>query len=104
MTRACTFLPTFEATPMILHLGLFVTPLYTVFRKNCVFFKIPSNPSLAYIVVTDLQSSQRYASVQSLRMAGIFFIQPIAAEIWRERGGKLSSILGKKTQYLMNTL
>jgi len=37
-------------------------------------------------------------------LAGIFFVQPIAAECWRGRGGKLLRILGKKTQYLMNTL
>ena len=48
----------------------------------------------------DLQSSQRNAIVQSLQLAGNFFVQPIAAECWRGRGGKLS----RKTQYLMNTL
>ena len=30
---------------------------------------------------------------------GCFFVQPIAAECWRGRGGKLLRILGKKTQY-----
>ena len=34
----------------------------------------------------------------------LFFVQPKAAECWRERGGKLSRILEKTTQYLMNTL
>ena len=34
----------------------------------------------------------------------IFFVQPIAAECWRGRDGKLSRIFGKKTQYLINTL
>ena len=35
----------------------------------------------------------------------VFFVQPIAADCWRGRGGKLSRILGKKTQYLIyNTL
>ena len=34
----------------------------------------------------------------------VIFVQPIAAECWRGRGGKLSRILGKKTQYLMKTL
>ena len=62
--------------------------------KN-VFFTIHCNPSLAYIAVEDLQSSQRKASVQSLLLAGNFFVQPIAAECWRGRGGKLSRILGK---------
>ena len=32
-----------------------------------------------------------------------FFVQPIAAECWRGRAGKLSRILEKK-QYLMSTL
>ena len=43
-----------------------------VFRKNCVFFTIHCNPSLAYIAVRDLQSTQRNAGVQSLLLAGIF--------------------------------
>ena len=34
----------------------------------------------------------------------VIFVQPIAAECWRGRVGKLSRILGKKTQCLMNTL
>ena len=59
--------------------------------KNCVFSHFT-----AYIAVRDLQSSQRYASVQSLPLADNFFLQPIAAECWRGRGGKLSRILGKK--------
>ena len=48
-----------------------VDPLfnYRVFRKNCVFFTIYCNPSLAYIAVRDLQSSQRNASVLSLLLA-----------------------------------
>ena len=45
---------------------------YRVFRKNCVFFTIQCNPSLAYIAVRELQSSQRNASVQSLLLAGNF--------------------------------
>ena len=36
------------------------------------FFTIHRNPSLAYIAVRDLQSSQRNASVQSLLLAGNF--------------------------------
>ena len=46
--------------------------IYRVFRKNCVFFTIHCNPSLAYIAVRDLRSSQRNASVQSLLLAGNF--------------------------------
>ena len=45
--------------------------LFRVFRKNCVFFKIHCNPSLAYIAVRDHQSSQHNASVQSLLLAGV---------------------------------
>ena len=37
------------------------------------FFTIHCNPSLAYIAVRDLQSSQRNVSVQSLLLAGNFF-------------------------------
>ena len=33
----------------------------------------------------------------------VIFVQPIAAECWRGRGGKLSRILGKIKQYLMNS-
>ena len=73
-------------------------------QEKLCFFTIHCNPSLAYIAVRDLQSSQRNASVQSLLLAVNFFLQPIAAECWRGRGGKLSRILGIKTQYLMNTL
>ena len=40
------------------------------YRKNCVFFTIHCNPSLVYVAVRDLQSSQRNASVQSLLLAG----------------------------------
>ena len=39
--------------------------------KN-VFFTIHCNPSLAYVAVRDLQSSQRNTSVQSLLLAGNF--------------------------------
>ena len=39
--------------------------------KLC-FFTIQCNPSLAYIAVRDLQSSQRNASVLSLQLAGYF--------------------------------
>ena len=71
-------------------------------EKLCFFLTIHCNPSLAYIAIRDLQSSQRNASVQSLHWL-VIFVQPIAAEFWRGRGGKLSRILGK-TQYLMNTV
>ena len=40
-------------------------------EKMC-FFTIHFNPSLVYIAVKDLQSSQRNASVQSLLLAGNF--------------------------------
>ena len=53
-----------------------------VHEKLC-FFTIHCNPSLAYIAVRDLQSSQRDASVQSLLLAGNFLysqLQPSADE------------------------
>ena len=63
--------------------------LQGVEEKMC-FFTIHCNPSLAYIAVRDLQNSHRIASVQSLLLAGNFFVQPIVAECW------LSRILGRK--------
>ena len=63
-------------------------------EKNA-FFTIHCNSSLAYIAIRDLQISQRNASVQPLLVAGNFFVQPIAAEFWRGRDGKLSRILEK---------
>ena len=54
-----------------LHIYLtYILSIYRVFRKNCVFFTIHCNPSLAYIAVRDLQGSHRNASVQSLLLAG----------------------------------
>ena len=41
-------------------------------QEKLCFFPIYCNPSLAYIAVRDLQSSQRNASVQSLLLPGIF--------------------------------
>ena len=68
--------------------------VYRVFRKNCAFLTIYCNPSLAYIVVRDLQSYQ-HMQVYSHSHWLVIFVQPIAAEFWR--GGKLSRILGKNT-------
>ena len=43
---------------------------------------------------TDLSPTHtNNASLQSLLLAGNFFVQPIAAECWRGRGGKLWGIL-----------
>ena len=79
-------------------------------EKKC-FFTIHCNPSLAYIAVSDLQNSQRNASVQSLLLAVNFLYnqsQPIV-----QPNGQPSAGEGKvanfrefleKTQYLMNTL
>ena len=72
---------------------------YRVLRKNCAFFTIHCNPSLAYIVVRDLQSAQRNASVQSLLLAGNFWYnqsQPSAGE------GKVANF--RKLLDIMNTL
>ena len=52
---------------------------------------------MCFYAVRDLKSSQRNASVQSVPLAGNFFVQPIAAEGWRGRGDKFSRILGKNT-------
>ena len=63
-------------------------------QEKWCFFTIHCNPSLTYITVRDLQSSESNASVQALLLAGNFL--PIAAKCWRGRGGKLSRILGKE--------
>ena len=55
--------------------------------ENLCFFTIHCNPSLAYNFVRGFQSSQRNASLRSLHLA-TFFVQPIAAECWRGKGGK----------------
>ena len=52
-------------------------------QEKLCFFTIHSDPSLAYIAVGDLQSSQRNASVQSLLLAVNFLydqLQPIAGQ------------------------
>ena len=72
--------------------------IYRVFRKNCVFFTIHCNTSLASISVRDLQSSQRNASVQSLLVANfreflkkntIFTEHPV---LWGGRGYTTSQL------------
>ena len=45
---------------------------------------------VSYSTIFLAQSSQRNASIQSLLLAGNFFVRPITAECWRGRGGKLS--------------
>ena len=62
-------------------------------------------PLLAYIAVRDLQ----FKALDAMRVYShsyrlVTFLQPIAAECWRGRGGKHSKILRKKTQYLINIL
>ena len=72
--------------------------MYRVFRKNCGFITIHCKPSLAYIAVRDLQSSQRNTSVKSLLLARHFLNdkkQPSAGE---RRGRKRQNIPGK-TQF-----
>ena len=64
-------------------------------QEKLCFFTIHCVPSLAYIAVRGSQSSQRNASVQSYWL--IIFVQTIAVECWRGRGGKLSRIFGKNT-------
>ena len=52
-------------------------------QENLVFSQFTATPSLAYIAVRDLQSSQRTAIVQSLLLAGNFLYnqkQPSAGE------------------------
>ena len=56
--------------------------------KNVFFLTIHCNPSIAYIAVRDLQSSQRNASVVT-PIGWQFLVQLKAAECWQGRGGKL---------------
>ena len=71
-----------------------------MFIKNYVFLTIHYNPTLAYIGVRDIYSSQRNASVQSLLLAGNY--------LYKQKGEgevvNFREFLGKKTQYLMDTL
>ena len=53
--------------------------------KIVFFFTIHRNPSIAYIAVRDLQSSQRNASVQSLLLAGNFCTTNSSRVLARER-------------------
>ena len=76
---------------------------YRVFIKYCVFFTIHCIPSLAYIAVKDLQSSQRNESVQSLLLAGNFCTTNSSRVTASERWQTFENSW-KKTQYLMNTL
>ena len=77
-----TDLPTNRQTDIRVHREVNVSRFSNLVHKvqgvqeNLCFFTIHCNPSLVYIVVRDLQSSQRNASVQSLQ----FFLQPRAAE------------------------
>ena len=69
--------------------------MYWVFRKNCVFFTIHCSPSLAYIAVRDLQSSQRNTSVHlySHSYSPVIFCttnsrRVLARERWQTLGKK----------------
>ena len=66
-------------------------------QEKLCFFTIQYNPSLAYIAVRDLQSSQRSVSVQSLLLAGNFLnnqSQPSAGE---GEEANFREFLGKNT-------
>ena len=63
---------------------------HRVFIKNCFFFSNHCNPSTAWRRATHLIWD---LNVQSLLLAG----QPIAAQCWRGRDGKILKILEKNT-------
>merc|ERR1712049_5940 len=79
---------------------IYLSQIRSVHEKIVFFFTIHSNPSLAYIAVRELQSSQRNASVQSLLLAGSFCTtndsRVLARERWQTFGNSW-----KKTQYLI---
>ena len=71
--------------------------------KSAFFSQFTATPSLAYIAVRDLQSSQRNVSEQSTPIGWQFFVQPIAAGAGEGEVANFQEFF-KKTQYLMNTL
>ena len=89
---------------LFLQFYFFITFLPSGVSGKIVFFlTIHCNPSLAYLAVRDLQSSQRNVSKQSLLLAGNFLYkqqQPSAGE------GEVANFREflRKTQYLMSTL
>ena len=68
-----------------------------MFRKNCVFFSklLQPLPRIHRCKNPSMLSIQCDCKVNPF--GWYFFVQPIAAECWRGRGGKLSRILGKNT-------
>ena len=73
-------------------------PNYRVFRKNCVFFIIHCNSSLAYIALQEFFkafNAMRVNSHSYWMLANI--CTTIVAQCWRGRGGKIMKILGKST-------
>ena len=56
------------------------------------FTAIPPSPTLLEETFKALNAMRVYSHSYWL----VFYVQPIAAECWRGRGGKLSRILGKK--------
>ena len=65
-------------------------------QEKLGFFTIHCNPSLAYIAVLETFKALNAMWVYSHSYWMVFFVQPIAAECWQGRGGKLSRILEKK--------
>ena len=71
-----------------------IISLYRVFRKNCVFSQFTATPPYLHrCKIPSKLSTQSECTVTGW----YFFVQPITAECWRGRGGKLSIILGKHT-------
>ena len=64
-------------------------------QEKLFFPPIHYHPSLAYIAVRDLQSSQSNASVQSFLLAGNFLYNQKHPSADEGRGRKLSRILRK---------
>ena len=86
--------------PLSYTLNLFLKT-YRVFIKNLAFFPIASNP----LHVGELLIwSEIWMYIVTI-IGWPFSVQPIAAaQGWRGRGRKILKTLGKKTQYLINTL
>ena len=69
---------------------------YRVFRKKCVFYNsLQPLPRPHRCERPSKLSMQWECTVNPIGWS--FFVQPIAVERWRGRGGKLGKILGKNT-------
>ena len=68
-------------------------------QEKLCFFTIHCNPSLAYIAVRDIQSSQRNASVQSLLLASYFLYNQYLPSAGEGEVANFRELLEKNTLF-----